>query len=67
MSDISQNRFLEYGRHEGDMYGTKLDTVRDVINSGLMAVLDVEPPVSNCLTIFSILFPSQFADLPAQP
>lgn len=44
MSDISQNRFLEYGRHEGDMYGTKLDTVRDVINSGLMAVLDVEPP-----------------------
>lgn len=44
-ADTSSHRFLEYGTHEGALYGTKLDTIRDVINSGCMAVLDVEPPV----------------------
>lgn len=45
-ADAMQNRFLEYGTHERAMYGTKLDTIRDVINSNYVAVLDVEPPVS---------------------
>ena len=43
--DAASHRFLEYGTHENAIYGTKLDTIRDVINSGSIAVLDVEPPV----------------------
>ena len=45
--DTASHRFLEYGTHESAIYGTKLDTIRDVVNSGYIAVLDVEPPVNN--------------------
>lgn len=47
--DMASHRFLEYGTHENAFYGTKLDTIRDVINGGYIAVLDVEPPV---ITLF---------------
>ncbi|XP_022701250.1 peripheral plasma membrane protein CASK-like isoform X3 [Varroa jacobsoni] len=43
LRDIATNQYLEYGGHEGAMYGTKLDTIRRIINSGKMAILDVEP------------------------
>lgn len=29
--DIKNNKFLEYGEYNGHMYGTHLDTIRDVI------------------------------------
>ena len=45
LMDTASHQFLEYGTHENAMYGTKLDTIRDVINNGYIAVLDVEPPV----------------------
>ena len=45
MRDIAANQYLEYGTHEDAMYGTKLDTIRGIHNSGLMAILDVEPQV----------------------
>lgn len=41
--DIEANKYLEYGTHQGAMYGTKLDTIRDNLNQGLTAILDVEP------------------------
>ena len=28
LKDIANNEYLEYGSHEGAMYGTKLDTIR---------------------------------------
>lgn len=43
--DIEANKYLEYGTHQGAMYGTKLDTIRDNLNQGLTAILDVEPQV----------------------
>ncbi|XP_032236091.2 peripheral plasma membrane protein CASK isoform X2 [Nematostella vectensis] len=43
MSDIESNRYLEYGTHEGAMYGTKLDTITDIIENHKVAILDVEP------------------------
>ncbi|KAL7667864.1 hypothetical protein ACOME3_008593 [Neoechinorhynchus agilis] len=45
LSDIAKNGYLEYGTHEHAMYGTKLDTIRSIINGvpSKMAVLDVEP------------------------
>jgi len=46
MADIAANEYLEYGTHEDAMYGTKLDTIRQIHAAGLMAILDVEPQVT---------------------
>jgi calcium/calmodulin-dependent serine protein kinase len=45
MADIAANEYLEYGTHEDAMYGTKLETIRQIHERGLMAILDVEPQV----------------------
>ena len=52
---IRQHKFLEYGEHNGNLYGTSLDSIRNAINEGKMCVLDCSPPVSSekhksCLT-----------------
>ena len=46
IADIEANKYLEYGTHEGAMYGTKLDTIRNIVQQDIMAILDVEPQVS---------------------
>ena len=43
LADIAANEYLEYGTHERALYGTKLETIRQIIRSGRMAILDVEP------------------------
>ncbi|XP_060580490.1 peripheral plasma membrane protein CASK-like, partial [Ruditapes philippinarum] len=43
MEDISSNKYLEYGTHEDAMYGTKLETIKQIHTLSLMAILDVEP------------------------
>jgi len=43
MADIGGNEYLEYGTHEDSMYGTKLETIRNIHSEGRMAILDVEP------------------------
>lgn len=45
MADIEANEYLEYGTHEDAMYGTKLETIRQIHADSLMAILDVEPQV----------------------
>lgn len=45
MQDISNNDYLEYGSHEDAMYGTRLETIRQIHAQGMMAILDVEPQV----------------------
>lgn len=45
MKDIAANEYLEYGTHEDAMYGTKLETIRQIHSKGLIAILDVEPQV----------------------
>ena len=47
MRDIAANEYLEYGTHEEHMYGTKLETIREIHAQGLMAILDVEPQVGS--------------------
>ncbi|GLV46174.1 varicose [Carabus blaptoides fortunei] len=42
-AEIREHRYLEYGEHNGHLYGTHLDTVRDVIRRGKMCVLDCSP------------------------
>ncbi|XP_034472317.1 MAGUK p55 subfamily member 6 [Drosophila innubila] len=40
---IKQNEFLEYGEHNGNLYGTHMQSIKDVINSGRMCILDCAP------------------------
>ncbi|XP_011871065.1 PREDICTED: MAGUK p55 subfamily member 2 isoform X3 [Vollenhovia emeryi] len=42
-TDIKEHRFLEHGEHGGHLYGTKLDSVRELIRAGKMCVLDCSP------------------------
>ncbi|XP_063733972.1 peripheral plasma membrane protein CASK-like isoform X12 [Eleginops maclovinus] len=43
MQDISNNDYLEYGSHEDAMYGTRLETIRQIHQQGMVSILDVEP------------------------
>merc|ERR1719266_285505 len=40
---IKRHEMLEYGEHNGHLYGTKLDSIRDIIDEGRMCVLDCSP------------------------
>lgn len=46
MQDISNNDYLEYGSHEDAMYGTRLETIRQIHAQGMISILDVEPQVA---------------------
>ena len=42
---IFDSQFVEHGSYDGNYYGTKFDSVRHVIRSGKMCVLDITPEV----------------------
>ena len=44
--EIAEGKYLEYGEYQDHLYGTKLDTIREVIRSGKMCVIDCNPKVS---------------------
>lgn len=37
--EIRENNFLESGEHKGNIYGTHLDSIRDVIKQGIICHL----------------------------
>lgn len=41
--EIKNHKFLEYGEYNGHLYGTHLDTIREVIKQGKMCILDCSP------------------------
>lgn len=41
--DAHAGRFLEYGEHNGHLYGTHLDSIRAVMKEGKMCILDCAP------------------------
>lgn len=43
--DIAEGKYLEYGEYQDHLYGTKLDTIKDCIASGKMAIIDCNPQV----------------------
>jgi guanylate kinase len=43
--EIEAGGFLEHGLYGEHLYGTKFDSVRRIIQSSKMCVLDVEPTV----------------------
>uniref|UniRef100_A0A3Q0RKG6 Guanylate kinase-like domain-containing protein n=1 Tax=Amphilophus citrinellus TaxID=61819 RepID=A0A3Q0RKG6_AMPCI len=38
--------FLEYGEYKGNMYDTSIQSTRDVLNSGKICIIDIEPNTS---------------------
>lgn len=44
--EIRDTKYLEAGEFQGHLYGTKLDSIRNIIRNGRMAVLDCNPQVS---------------------
>ncbi|KAG8521365.1 55 kDa erythrocyte membrane protein [Galemys pyrenaicus] len=40
---ISANEFLEFGSYQGNMFGTKFETVRQIHAQDKIAILDIEP------------------------
>ena len=44
-ADIQAHKFIEYGRHQQQLYGIKAGTVEEVMETGKMVVLDVYPQV----------------------
>jgi len=56
-SDIRNHRYLEYGEHNGNLYGTKIESILSVIRSGRMCVLDCSPSSLKYLRNSSELLP----------
>ncbi|XP_007953396.1 MAGUK p55 subfamily member 2 [Orycteropus afer afer] len=42
-ADIRAGRYLEHGEYEGNLYGTRIDSIRGVVATGKVCVLDVNP------------------------
>ncbi|XP_027424239.1 MAGUK p55 subfamily member 2 isoform X1 [Zalophus californianus] len=42
-ADIRAGRYLEHGEYEGNLYGTRVDSIRGVVAAGKVCVLDVNP------------------------
>lgn len=44
-ADIKAGRYLEHGEYDGNLYGTKIDAIHQVVEAGRLCVLDVNPEV----------------------
>lgn len=42
-ADIKSGRYLEHGEYEGNLYGTKIDSIHEVVMAGRTCILDVNP------------------------
>ncbi|XP_018597649.1 MAGUK p55 subfamily member 2b isoform X2 [Scleropages formosus] len=42
-SDIKNGRFLEHGEYDGNLYGTKINSIHEVVETGKVCILDVNP------------------------
>ncbi|XP_028288511.1 MAGUK p55 subfamily member 4 [Parambassis ranga] len=40
---VYNNRFLEYGEYKGNLYGTSIESVKEVLNSRKSCIIDIEP------------------------
>lgn len=43
--DIKNGRFLEHGEYDGNLYGTKISTIHEVMETAKICILDVNPQV----------------------
>ncbi|XP_047210810.1 MAGUK p55 subfamily member 4 isoform X2 [Girardinichthys multiradiatus] len=40
---VYNNRFFEFGEYKGSLYGTSIDAVKEVLKSGKICIIDIEP------------------------
>lgn len=60
--DIKESRYLEHGEYDGNLYGTKIDSIHEVVTAGRTCILDVNPQVGQRRThsISGSAFPKSF-------
>uniref|UniRef100_A0A3Q4HTE4 Protein associated with LIN7 2, MAGUK p55 family member a n=1 Tax=Neolamprologus brichardi TaxID=32507 RepID=A0A3Q4HTE4_NEOBR len=60
--DIKESRYLEHGEYDGNLYGTKIDSIHEVVAAGRTCILDVNPQVGQRCThsISGSAFPKSF-------
>lgn len=44
-ADIKNGHYLEHGEYDGNLYGTKMDSIHEVVEAGRICVLDANPQV----------------------
>ncbi|XP_053570126.1 protein PALS2 [Bombina bombina] len=42
-ADVKSGKYLEHGEYEGNLYGTKIDSIHEVVMAGRTCILDVNP------------------------
>ena len=50
-ADIADNKYLEWGEFGGHLYGTKLDSIREIMSRDKMVILDCSPQVRDILSL----------------
>ena len=60
--DIDEGKFVEWGEYEGHLYGTKIDSIRNVMRTGKMCILDLNPTV--CFYFFLLASKNRNSYLP---
>lgn len=57
--DIKESHYLEHGEYDGNLYGTKIDSIHEVVDAGRTCILDVNPQVGRRSKLLLLLcFPS---------
>ncbi|XP_037532928.1 MAGUK p55 subfamily member 6a [Nematolebias whitei] len=41
--DIKESRYLEHGEYDGNLYGTKIDSIHEVVATSRTCILDINP------------------------
>jgi guanylate kinase len=49
-ADIKKGEYLEWGEFNGNLYGTKLNTIRQIVQSGKMCIVDCAPKALKLLS-----------------
>ncbi|MFT7797654.1 MAGUK p55 subfamily member 2-like isoform X1 [Arapaima gigas] len=64
-SDIKNGRYLEHGEYDGNLYGTKINSIHEVIDAGKMCILDVNPQALKVLRTSEFLPFVVFVEAPS--
>ncbi|XP_047227202.1 MAGUK p55 subfamily member 4-like isoform X2 [Girardinichthys multiradiatus] len=48
---VCNHRFVEYGESKGQLYGTSIDAIDEVLKQGRMCIIDIEPPSIHLLRL----------------
>ncbi|TSQ23966.1 MAGUK p55 subfamily member 2 [Bagarius yarrelli] len=63
-ADIKAGRYLEHGEYDGNLYGTKIDSIIEVAEAGRLCILDVHPQALKILRTSEFLPYVVFIDAP---